>query len=84
MVHKISLSVKIPGLLDEREFIVPSDMKIGKIIQLIVNILQDEYVGILAISHNLLLVDVDSGEAFNPEFTPDQQNMYDGMKVILF
>ena len=81
-MEKISLSIRIPALDIDHDFIIPSTMSIMDVRQLIVNILVSEY-GIKKQVNEISLIDMVDGKALRLDASLDQQGVGDGAKLIL-
>lgn len=81
-MEKISLSIRIPALDIDHDFIIPSTMSIMDVRQLIVNILVSEY-GIKKQVNEISLIDMADGKALRLDASLDQQGVGDGAKLIL-
>lgn len=82
-MEKLSLNIHVPAVGMKLDFLVPQTMKINKVIELIVKILQEEYQGITCNYDGLVLVDLSTNQALNPQFSCDQLGIENGNKFLL-
>lgn len=81
-MEKISISVKIPALDNTYDFLVPSNMSVRNVQNLIIRILNSEY-GISDKSTDVMLIDTRDNLALRLECSFDQLGISDGSKLLL-
>lgn len=81
-MEKISITVKIPALDNTYEFIVPNNMSIRNVQNLMIRILNSEY-GISDKSTDVMLFDMDDNTALRLECSFAQLGISDGAKLLL-
>lgn len=82
-MKKISLNVNIPSIGKVHDFIVPDNMSIKKITQLMAITLVDEY-GITSNNENLLLINLSDNTMLNGSCSLKQLSIKNGSKLMLF
>ncbi len=80
-VEKVSVSIQIPALGGTYEFIIPNNMSIRHVQQLIIRILASEY-GILGNFEDLVLFDKSDALALNLDCSFMQLGIYDGAVLV--
>lgn len=83
MTRKISLNIQVPGIGVKHEFLIPEGMNIQKVIELMSKTLCEEYNGMQADLHNLMLVDYEKNIILNPKYNFKQLGINNGSKLIL-
>lgn len=81
-LEKISVTVKIPALGNTYEFIIPNNMSIGNVQNLIIRILNSEY-GISNKCTDVTLFDMSDNTALRLECSCAQLGISDGAKLLL-
>jgi len=81
-LEKISVTVKIPALNDTYEFIIPNNMSVRNVQNLIIRILNSEY-GISDKSSDVMLFDMNDNTALRLECSFSQLGISDGAKLLL-
>ena len=81
-MEKISITVKIPALDNTYEFIVPNNMSIRNVQNLMIRILNSEY-GIPDKSTDVMLFDMEDNTALRMECSFAQLSISDGAKLLL-
>lgn len=82
-MRKIPITVRIPAIGGDYEFLIPDSMSVSDAQKLMVRILNSEY-GIIDNSSDLLLVDEKDGKSLRTECSLSQLGITDGAKLILF
>jgi len=81
---KISINVKSIGLNVTHNFIIPSDMKCGKVVGLIAMTIKEEYPGtFFSKENNHFLVHEESGKMVNLEYNMKKLGVVNGERFIL-
>jgi|GEM_PF-826441 len=84
MSEKLSVNVEIPGINMVHNFLVPNDMNISKVTDLIIKILEDEYKGIsYSKKESHLLIQSNNGNALTTNCSLSQLGITDGERLIL-
>ncbi len=84
MVEKISLNVEIPGLNVNHNYLIPEDMMISKVTNLILNTLLEEYPEACNSEYQRhFILHMKHGEILNPESSLKQLGIVNGDSVIL-
>lgn len=84
MSEKMSINVEILGLNTSHNYLVPNDMNISKITNLIQKTLEDEYVGAeCGKMRNHLLIQTSTGKALTVNCSLNQLGISNGEKLIL-
>lgn len=81
-MEKISVTVKIPALNNTYEFIIPNNMSVRNVQNLIIRILNSEY-GILDKNSDVMLFDMNDNTALRLECSFSQLGISDGAKLLL-
>lgn len=81
-MEKISVTVRIPALENSYDFLVPGNMSVKNVQQLMVRILSSEY-GVLENSSDAMLFDTEDGKALRLECSLTQLGILDGSELIL-
>lgn len=81
-MEKISITVKIPALGNTYDFIVPSNMSIRNVQNLIIRILNSEY-GISDRGADVMLFDMEDETALSLECSLDQLGISDGARLLM-
>lgn len=81
-MERISITVKIAALGQNRDFIVPNNMLIGDVITLVAKVVTTEY-GIGNYGSNLMFFDAEDGQALCIDRSSEQQGIYNGSKLLL-
>ena len=81
-MEKISITVRIPALDNTYDFIVPNNMSVQNIQNLIVKILSSEY-GISTTNNDVMLFDTSDNKALRLECSFAQLGISDGAKLLL-
>lgn len=79
---KISVTVMIPALNHTYEFMVPNNMSVRDVQQLMIRILSSEY-GILDKSTDVMLFDMEDGNVLRLECSFAQLGISDGAKLLM-
>lgn len=84
MSEKMSINIEILGLNTSHNFLVPNDMNISKMTNLIQKTLEDEYAGTeCGRMSNHLLIQASSGKALTANCSLSQLGISNGEKLIL-
>ena len=84
MSEKLSVNVEILGLNISHNFLVPDDMSVQKVINLMIRTLEDEHPGTADGKKNMhMLLQSDSGKALIPNCSMCQQGIVNGEKLLL-
>ena len=78
----ISVTIRVPLLNCDRDFLIPEKMQIKDVIMLIVKILSAEY-GVSESTENLQLLDMSDGKALSGSDCFGTLEISDGAKLIL-
>ena len=81
-MKKIPVTVRIPALHGDYEFLIPDTMSVADAGKLMVRILNSEY-GIVNHAADLLLIDERDGKSLRPECSLQQLGIADGARLIL-
>lgn len=81
-MEKISLSITIPALGGDFDFIVPSTMLVSDIIGLVTKILNAEY-GISKFTTNNLFIDKSDNKMLRSNYSLAQMGISDGAELLL-
>lgn len=81
-MDKVAVTVRIPALDNIFEFIVPNNMSINNVLNLMIRILRSEY-GISDNSNGAMLFDMSDQTALPPECTFEQLDICDGAKLLM-
>lgn len=81
-MEKISITVRIPALDNTYDFIVPNNMSVQNIQNLIVKILSSEY-GISTTNNDVMLFDTSDNKALRLECSFAQLGISDGAKLLM-
>lgn len=81
-MRKIPVTVRIPAIHGNYEFLIPDNMSVTDAQKLMVRILNSEY-GIADNSSDLILIDEKDGKSLRPECSVSQLGITDGAKLIL-
>ena len=81
-MEKISITVRVPALDNTYDFIVPSNMAVRDVQQLMMKILNSEY-GISDSTSDLTLFDRDDATVLRMECSLSQLGIGDGAKLVL-
>lgn len=81
-MRKIPVTVRIPAIHGNYEFLIPDNMSVADAQKLMVRILNSEY-GIADNSSDLILIDEKDGKSLRPECSVSQLGITDGAKLIL-
>lgn len=81
-MKKIPVTIKIPAVHGDFEFLIPDSMSVADAQNLIVRILNSEY-GISYNSSDLLLFDKSDGKSLRTECSLSQLGIEDGAKLVL-
>lgn len=79
---KISVTIRIPALNDERDFLIPEKMAVKDVIMLIAKILSEEF-GVSDNVENLQLMDTLDGKTLGNNDTFETLNILDGARLVL-
>ena len=84
MSEKMLVNVEIPGINMTHNFLVPNDMNIAKVTDLILKILEAEYQGVkYSKSENHVLIQNSTGAALSTKCSLSQLGIIDGERLIL-
>ncbi|MFB9324990.1 hypothetical protein ACFFSY_03525 [Paenibacillus aurantiacus] len=83
MSSKINISVFVPSVGQNHEFIVPGEMTTDKVLSLIANLLAEEYQGISSNPSQLWLYDRSTLDVLDPSLTFRQLGVRNGSKLML-
>lgn len=85
MAEKISIYVYVPGLNVTHNFLVPDDMALAKVEDLVMNILKDEYPGTPASGSmgRHFFLKSESGEVLNEGCSLKQYGAVNGERLVL-
>ncbi len=78
----VSVTIRIPMLNNERDFMIPEKMRVKDVIMLIIKILNVEY-GIPQSSENLLLLDMSDGKVLGNNDCFETLEIFDGARLML-
>lgn len=81
-MEKISITVRVPALDNTYDFLVPSNMAVRNVQQLIMKILSSEY-GISDNISDLTLFDYEDATVLRTECSLSQLGLSDGAKLVL-
>ena len=81
-MRKIPVTVRIPAIHGNYEFLIPDNMSVADAQKLMVRILNSEY-GIADNSSDLIVIDEKDGKSLRPECSVSQLGITDGAKLIL-
>lgn len=81
-MRKIPVTVRIPAIHGNYEFLIPDNMSVADAQKLMVRILNSEY-GIADNSSDLILVDEKDGKSLRAECSFSQLGITDGAKLVL-
>ena len=81
-MEKISITVRVPALDNTYDFIVPSNMAVRDVQQLMMKILNSEF-GISDSTSDLTLFDRDDATVLRMECSLSQLGIGDGAKLVL-
>lgn len=81
-MEKISITVRIPALDNTYDFIVPNNMSVQNVQNLIVKILSSEY-GISTTNNDVMLFDTSDNKALRLECSFAQLGISDGAKLLM-
>ncbi|WP_143482694.1 EsaB/YukD family protein [Pseudoflavonifractor sp. An44] len=81
-MEKISITVRIPALDNTYDFIVPNNMPVQNIQNLIVKILSSEY-GISTTNNDVMLFDTSDNKALRLECSFAQLGISEGAKLLM-
>lgn len=81
-MRKIPVTVRIPAIHGNYEFLIPDNMSVADAQKLMVRILNSEY-GIADNSSDLILIDEKDGKSLRQECSVSQLGITDGAKLIL-
>ena len=81
-MEKISITVRIPALDNTYDFIVPNNMSVQNIQNLIVKILSSEY-GISTTNNDVMLFDTSDNKALRLECSFARLGISDGAKLLM-
>lgn len=82
-MEKISVTVKIPALGNTYNFIVPNNMSVKNVQDLMIKILNSEY-GISNRNNDVMLVDTEDKTVLRMECSFAQLGIVDGANLLLF
>jgi hypothetical protein len=80
---KLSVSVRIPAIAQSHDFLIPPNLAVKEVMQLMVAILVSEY-GVSSSLSDLVILDEADGKALKMECSFSQLGIADGAKLILF
>lgn len=81
-MRKIPVTVRIPAIHGNYEFLIPDNMSVTDAQKLMVRILNSEY-GISDNSSDLILIDEKDGKSLRSECSLSQLGITDGTKLVL-
>lgn len=81
-MKKLSVSIRIPALEGEYNFLIPSNMRVKEARALILSILNGEY-GISRNLNDLILFDTNDLRALGLDYSFEELNISDGDKLLL-
>lgn len=81
-IDRISVSVRIPSLDRTQDFIIPENMSVRNVQQLIITILSSEY-GVSDRINDTMLFSMKDAEALRLECSLEQLGIVDGSRLIL-
>lgn len=81
-MRKIPVTVRIPAIHGNYEFLIPDNMSVTDAQKLMVRILNSEY-GISDNSSDLILIDEKDGKSLRSECSLSQLRITDGAKLVL-
>lgn len=81
-MEKVAVSVKVPALDNTYEFLIPSNMIVRNVLNLMVRILSSEY-GISDNSDGLMLFDMSDHTALPSEHCFEELGICDGAKLLM-
>ena len=81
-IDRISVSVRIPSLDRTQDFIIPENMSVRNVQQLIITILSSEY-GVSDRINDAMLFNMKDAEALRLECSLEQLGIVDGSRLIL-
>lgn len=81
-MEKISITVRIPALGNTYDFIIPDNMSVQNVQNLIVKILSSEY-GISNTTNNVMLFDMSDNKALRLECSFAQLGVSHGAKLLM-
>jgi hypothetical protein len=82
-MSKLSISVEIPAIAQQHEFLVPNTMAVKDVVTLMAKILASEY-GVANDTSELMLFDKQDGKALRMECSLSQLGISDSAKLTLF
>lgn len=84
MAEKVSVNITIPGLNASHNYLIPDDMSVSKVYELVVTTLKDEYpdISIQRLSFRGI-IQVSSGKLLNEANDLSHLGILDGEKLIL-
>lgn len=81
-MEKVAVTVKVPAMDNTYEFIVPNNMSVKDVLELMIRILSSEY-GISNNSNDAMLFDLNDQLALPPENSFDQLGICDGAQLLM-
>ncbi|MCI8308420.1 MAG: hypothetical protein HFH14_10285 [Lachnospiraceae bacterium] len=81
-MEKVSVTVRAPALHGSYDFIVPDNMAVRDVQNLMVKILESEY-GVSGKSDDFMLLDMSDGEVLRLECSFKQLGISDGARLML-
>ncbi len=84
MIEKVSVNIMIPGLNTSHNYLIPNDMSVSKVYELVITTLKDEYpeVSVQRLSFHGI-VQGSTGKLLNEASDLSHLGILDGEKLIL-
>ncbi len=81
-MEKVSVTVRIPALDGNYDFLIPDNMAVEDVLGLMARILESEY-GVSRNTTGLMLLDMADGQALRLECSFKQLGVSDGTKLLM-
>ena len=82
-MKKVAVTVRVPAIGQQHDFIIPDTMMVRDALKLMVEILASEY-GVSDDGADLMLFDKSDGKALQMTYSFSQQGIADGAKLVMF
>lgn len=84
MAEKVSVNIMVPGLNASHNYLIPDDMSISKVYELVMNTLKDEYPGASVQRLSFYgIIQASTGKLLNEASDLSHLGILDGEKLIL-
>lgn len=83
MKNKISVDILVPSINETFNVLIPVNKKVGEILQLLNEAINDLTEGEFPISENLSLIDLYSGVLYNVKYSVKNNKIRNGSRLVL-